>query len=199
MSLIITSSRGNFKCELIRIRKGDKIILALSLKARYSKDIMTPNDILRRIRYALNLNDPTMLEIFKQGGQTVELAGLKNLLKKEDEPGYAACSDTVLGAFLDGFIVHKRGKKEAEPGQVRRPDQPLTNNAIMRKIRIALELKEEDMLGILKLGEVEISSSELSAFFRKKDHKHYKECGDQFLRSFLKGLAIRYRERPPAQ
>jgi uncharacterized protein YehS (DUF1456 family) len=160
---------------------------------------MTPNDILRRIRYALNLNDPAMLEIFKQGDQIVELAGLKNLLKKEDEPGYAACSDTVLGAFLDGFIVHKRGKKEADPGQVKRPDQLLTNNAIMRKIRIALELKEEDMLGILKLGEVEISSSELSAFFRKKDHKHYKECGDQFLRSFLKGLAIRYRERPPAQ
>ena len=159
---------------------------------------MTPNDILRRIRYALNLNDPAMLEIFKQGSQTVGLIGLKNLLKKEEEPGYAACSDTVLGAFLDGFIVQKRGKKEAEPGQVKRPEL-LTNNAIMRKIRIALELKEKDMLGILKLGEVDISSSELSAFFRKKDQKNYKECGDQFLRSFLKGLAIRYRERPPAQ
>jgi uncharacterized protein YehS (DUF1456 family) len=154
---------------------------------------MTPNDIVRRIRYALNLNDPTMLEIFKQGEHAIDLAGLKNLLKKEDEIGYAACSDKVLGAFLDGFIVHKRGKKEAEPGQVKRPDQPLTNNAILKKIRIALELKEDDMLGILKLDAVEISSSELSAFFRKKGHKHYKECGDQFLRSFLKGLALRYR------
>jgi uncharacterized protein YehS (DUF1456 family) len=73
------------------------------------------------------------------------------------------------------------------------PEPFLNNNAIMRKIRIALELKEDDMLGILKLDEVVISSSELSAFFRKKDHKNYKECGDQFLRSFLKGLALRYR------
>jgi len=154
---------------------------------------MTPNDIVRRIRYALNLNDPTMLEIFKQGGHAMDLAGLKNLLKKEDEAGYAACSDKVLGDFLDGLIVHRRGKKEAGPGQVKQPDAQLTNNAILKKIRIALELKEDDMLDILKLGEVEISSSELSAFFRKKGHKNYKDCGDQFLRSFLKGLALRYR------
>ena len=155
--------------------------------------MMTPNDIVRRIRYALNLNDPTMLEIFKQGGHAMDLAGLKNLLKKEDEAGYAACSDKVLGDFLDGLIVHRRGKKEAGPGQVKQPDAQLTNNAILKKIRIALELKEDDMLDILKLGEVEISSSELSAFFRKKGHKNYKDCGDQFLRSFLKGLALRYR------
>jgi uncharacterized protein YehS (DUF1456 family) len=154
---------------------------------------MTPNDIVRRIRYALNLNDPTMLEIFKLGGHAVDLAGLKNLLKKEDEKGYAACSEEVLGAFLDGLIVHRRGKKESEPGQVRKPDPLLTNNVILRKLRIALELKEDDMLGILKLDAVDISSSELSALFRKKDHKNYKECGDQFLRSFLKGLALRYR------
>jgi len=157
---------------------------------------MTPNDIIRRIRYALNLNDPTMLKIFEQGDHAIDLAGLKNLLKKEDETGYAACSYQLLGDFLDGFIVYKRGKKEAEPGQVRRPEPFLTNNAILRKIRIALELKEEDMLGILKLGEAEISSSELTAFFRKKEHKNYKDCGDQFLRSFLNGLALRYRQQP---
>jgi uncharacterized protein YehS (DUF1456 family) len=161
--------------------------------AIYIKDIMTPNDIVRRIRYALNLNDPAMLEIFNQAGHAVDLAGLKNLLKKEDEKGYAACSDKVLGAFLDGLIVHRRGKKEAEPGQVKKLEPLLTNNAILRKLRIALELKEDDMIGILKLGGVDISSSALSAFFRKKDHKNYKECGDQFLRSFLKGLALRYR------
>jgi len=155
--------------------------------------MMTLNDILRRIRYALNLNDPTMLEIFKQGGHAVDLAGLKNLLKKEDEAGYIACSGSVLGAFLDGFIVHKRGRKEGAPAEVKKPDPLMTNNAILRKLRIALELKEDDMLAVLKLGEVEISGSELTAFFRKKGHKHYKECGDQFLRSFLKGLALRYR------
>lgn len=159
---------------------------------------MTQNDIVRRIRYALNLNDPTMLDLFKQGGQVMDLAGLKNLLKKEDEKGYVACTDKALAAFLDGLIMHKRGKQEPAPGEVKRPEPPLTNNAILRKIRIALELKEDDMLGILKLGEVAISSSELSAFFRKKEHKNYKDCGDQFLRSFLKGLAVRYRGGPAA-
>jgi uncharacterized protein YehS (DUF1456 family) len=77
---------------------------------------MTPNDIVRRIRYALNFNDPTMLKIFEQGGHAMDLAGLKDLLKREDEAGYAVCSDAVLGAFLDGLIVHKRGKKEGAPG-----------------------------------------------------------------------------------
>jgi len=181
------------------IVRSSEILLALSSNAIYSMIIMTPNDIIRRIRYALNLNDPTMLEIFKQAGHAVDLAGLKNLLKKEDEAGYAVCSDKLLGAFLDGLIIHKRGKKETAPGQVKKPDPMLNNNAIMRKIRIALELKEDDMLGILKLDEVELSSSELSAFFRKKGHKNYKDCGDQFLRSFLKGLAIRYRDRSAAQ
>jgi uncharacterized protein YehS (DUF1456 family) len=156
---------------------------------------MTPNDILRRIRYALNLNDPTMLEIFKQGDHAMDLAALKDLLKKEEEQGYVACTDKVLTAFLDGFIIHKRGKKEVGPVQAKRPAL-LTNNDILRKIRIALELKEDDMLAVLKLGKVGISGSELSAFFRKKDHKNYKECGDQFLRGFLKGLALRYRDSP---
>ena len=156
---------------------------------------MTHNDILRRFRYALNINDPTMIEIFKHADHAINLSDLKNFLKKEDEQGYAACSERVLEAFLDGFILHKRGRKEPVPGQVKRPSPPLTNNAILKKIRIALELKEDDMLGILKLAAIDISSSELTAFFRKKDHKNYKECGDQFLRNFLKGLAIRYRAK----
>jgi uncharacterized protein YehS (DUF1456 family) len=156
---------------------------------------MTPNDILRRIRYALNLNDPTMLALFQHGGHAIDLAGLKDLLKKEDEKGCVVCTDAVLAAFLDGLIIHKRGKQEGGPGHAKRPAL-LTNNDILRKIRIALELKEDDMLAVLKLGEVGISGSELSAFFRKKDHKNYKECGDQFLRGFLKGLALRYRDSP---
>jgi len=154
---------------------------------------MIQNDILRRLRYALSINDPTMLAIFKHAGHTLDLPGLKNLLKKEEEAGYTVCSDRVLGAFLDGLIIHKRGKKETGPVQANRPDPPLTNNVILRKLRIALELKEDDMLDILKSAGVGISSSELSAFFRKTDHANFRECGDQFLRSFLKGLALRYR------
>lgn len=155
---------------------------------------MINNDILRRLRYALNINDSTMIEIFKLSEHEIEISDLINLLKKEDEQGYAACSDNVMELFLDGLILHKRGSKETEPGQAKKPASHLTNNVILKKIRIALELKEDDMIGILKLADFEVSKAQLSALFRKKGHKNYKECGDQFLRNFLKGLTVRYRK-----
>jgi uncharacterized protein YehS (DUF1456 family) len=154
---------------------------------------MTNNDILRQLRYALNINDSTMIEIFKLADHEIEQSNLTGLLKKEDEEGFVNCSDDVLGYFLDGLILHKRGRKEIKPGEARKPDSRLTNNTILKKLRIALELKEDAMLGILKLADVDISKSELTALFRKEGHKNYKECGDQFLRKFLKGLSIRYR------
>jgi uncharacterized protein YehS (DUF1456 family) len=154
---------------------------------------MTNNDILRRLRYTLNINDSTMIEIFKLADHEIEQSNLTGLLKKEDEEGFVNCSDDVLGYFLDGLILHKRGRKEIKPGETRKPDSRLTNNTILKKLRIALELKEDNMLGILKLADVDISKSELTALFRKEGHKNYKECGEQFLRKFLKGLSIRYR------
>jgi uncharacterized protein YehS (DUF1456 family) len=134
-----------------------------------------------------------MIEIFKLADHEIEQSNLTGLLKKEDEEGFVNCSDDVLGYFLDGLILHKRGRKEIKPGETRKSDSRLTNNTILKKLRIALELKEDDMLGILKLANVDISKSELTALFRKEGHKNYKECGDQFLRKFLKGLSIRYR------
>ena len=155
---------------------------------------MTNNDILRRLRYALNINDSTMVEIFKLSEHEIEQSNLNDLLKKEDEKGYVDCSDNVMEYFLDGLILYKRGKKEIKSGQAKKLDSPLTNNTILKKLRIALELKEDNMLGILKLANIIVSKSELTALFRRDGHKNYKECGDQFLRKFLKGLTIRYRD-----
>lgn len=154
---------------------------------------MTNNDILRRLRYALDISDPAMIKIFKLSEYEIDQPGLTALLKKEDEEGYIDCSDKIMELFLDGLIVSKRGRKETKPGQVKKSGSPLTNNAILKKLRIALELKEDDMIGILKLAGVNISGHELTALFRKAGHRNYKECGDQFLRNFLKGLTIRYR------
>jgi len=135
-----------------------------------------------------------MVEIFKLSEHEIEQSTLTDLLKKEDEKGYVDCSDNVMEYFLDGLILHKRGKKEIKSGQAKKLGAPLTNNTILKKLRIALELKEDDMLGILKLANIIVSKSELSALFRREGHKNYKECGDQFLRNFLKGLTIRYRD-----
>jgi uncharacterized protein YehS (DUF1456 family) len=154
---------------------------------------MTNNDILRQLRYALNIGDSAMIEIFKLAGHEMEKSDLTDLLKKEDDEGFVNCSDDVLGYFLDGLILHRRGRKEIRPGETRKTDSRLTNNAILKKLRIALELKEDDMIAILKLAGVGVSKSELTALFRREGHKNYKECGDHFLRKFLRGLSIRYR------
>ncbi len=154
---------------------------------------MTNNDILRRLRYALNIKDVTMIEIFKLSEHKIVKSELTGLLKKEEEEGYANCSDNVMELFLDGLIIYKRGKRETVPVNVEKKELPLTNNNVLKKLRIALQFREDDMLGTLKLAGMNLSKSELSALFRKEGQRHYKECGDQILRNFLKGLTMRYR------
>ena len=155
---------------------------------------MTNNDILRRLRYALEIKDSKMIEIFKLSDHSIAKSDLIDLLKKEEEEGYVECSDVVMELFLDGLIIHKRGKREMMPGQVETQDSPLTNNVILKKLRIALKFREDDMLSTLKLAGMSLSKSELSALFRKEGQRHYKECGDQILRNFLKGLTARFRD-----
>lgn len=159
---------------------------------------MNNNDILRRVRYALDISNPGMIDIFKLAGCTLELPTLLKLLKKEEEEEFISCSNPLLSFFLDGLIMHKRGKRESAGEQAPKPDASLNNNAILKKLRIALDFKEDDMLATMKLAGVVISRSELSALFRNKGHKHYKECGDQFLRNFLNGLTVRFRETSAA-
>jgi len=151
------------------------------------------NDILKRLRYALNIKDSNMLEIFNLAELEISQSQLTDYFKKEEEEGYKNCTDKTLEKFLDGFIIYKRGRKPGDQPQTKPASPALDNNVVLKKIRIALELQETDMLEILKLSEIIISKSELTALFRKKGHKHYKECGDQFLRNFIAGLTLRYR------
>ena len=111
-------------------------------------------------------------------------------LKKEGDEGYENCSDLLLAVFLNGLIIDMRG---AEEGPKPVPEKRLTNNMIFMKLKIALSLKAEDVMAILELADFKISKHELSAFFRKPDHKHYRDCKDQILRNFLKGLQLKYR------
>ena len=155
---------------------------------------MLNNDILRRFRYALDLSDFKMIEAFRLSGYEIDKESLLSFLKKEDEEGYVPCNDRIMRLFLDGFITLKRGAREKQPGEEKKTEKRLTNNIILKKMRIALSLNSEDVLDVIKLAGVQVSKSELSALFRREGHKHYKECGDQFLRNFLKGLTIRNRK-----
>ena len=153
---------------------------------------MVNNDVLRSIRYALDLGDAKVAAIIKLAGGDIAQADLANFLKKEDEEGFAECGDEVMVSFLDGLIIHKRGKMASRPEPDKKPER-LTNNTILKKLRVAFELKEEDMHQVLELAGFSVSKPELSALFRAKGHKNYRTCGDQLLRNFLKGLTIRHR------
>ena len=151
---------------------------------------MTNNDILRRIRYIFDFSDTKMMAIFGLVDHPVTQEQIRAWLKKEDDPAYKKCSDTQLAIFLNGLINAKRGKKK---GPQPEPEKRLTNNIIFRKLKIALNLKAEDVLAILDLAGMRISKHELSAFFRRPDHKHYRDCKDQILRCFIKGMQLKYR------
>jgi len=153
---------------------------------------VTNNDILRRLRYTLDLNDDTVINIFKHVDHTVTREQISNWLKKEEDPDYHNCNDNQLAHFLNGLIVERRGKKD---GPIPKAEKKLNNNLIFTKLKIAFNLKAENVLEILALADLAISKHELSAFFRKPDHKHYRSCKDQILRNFLMGLQLKY--RPP--
>jgi uncharacterized protein YehS (DUF1456 family) len=151
------------------------------------------NDILRKIRYALDLKDREMVEIFHGGQAEMDHATLRNLLKKEDDPNFELCPYPLLNSFFNGLILYYRGP--AKDTVAKEQTELIAINIILRKIRIALSYQDTDILKILELAGTSLSKSELSAFFRKQDHKHYKKCGDQWLRHFLHGLAL-YKNRP---
>lgn len=151
---------------------------------------MANNELLRSIRDALGLDAATMIEIFRAAGREVGASAIDAFLKREDEDDYIPCSNPIMGFFLDGLIIHNRGHKEGSST----PAQPLAelgNNTILKKLRIALDLKEEELIGIFGLAGIVMAKHELTALFRKPGHKHYKECSDQLLRGFIRGVALR--------
>jgi uncharacterized protein YehS (DUF1456 family) len=71
----------------------------------------------------------------------------------------------------------------------------MSNNDIMKKLRVALQFTDDDIIEVLKLANFRITKTELGAIFRKEDHPNFKPCGDQILRNFLNGLII-YKRGP---
>lgn len=151
---------------------------------------MNNNDILRRVRYILDLKDNQISKIFRHVDVEVSDKQVNQWLQREQEETFVELKDSELIDFLDALIIEKRGKKD---GPSVRFKQRLDNNLILMKLKIAFHLKSEDTLDIMQLVNFKISKHELSALFRKKDHKHYRVCKNQILRKFLKGLQIKYR------
>ncbi|GAA2898947.1 DUF1456 family protein [Enterococcus pseudoavium] len=169
---------------------------------------MNNNDRLLRLRYALDIKDTDIIKAFELGGQTISSKEEKALLTKSGRQKVAGndfeeniydkmLDNQAFDAFLNGFILLKRGAPKNQAGQ---PTPAPTgeikhiNNVLLKKVKIALALTSEDLLDILAAAEVYPSKSELSGIMRKEGHRNFKPCGDNYTRNFLKGLALCYRD-----
>jgi uncharacterized protein YehS (DUF1456 family) len=152
---------------------------------------MKNNDVLRSIRHILNIGDATIVDIFKLAPHKIDQATVSSFLQEEDEAGYKDCPNNLMILFLDGLITQRRGKSEGKSVDTKGIFPPLTNNVIFKKLRIAFDLKEDDLIELMSLADFDVSKNEVSAIFRKPGHKHYRECSDDFLMAFLVGLTFR--------
>ncbi len=164
---------------------------------------MNNNDILIRLRYALDFSNQQMVEIFRLGGKEIDLPTLGQLLTKQDPeadlPRDAVCDSRTLEQFFNGLIVFKRGPQPAKPGVT--PPNPFqitsqahVNNVMIKKVKIALTMTSEDIQECLRLAGLYVSPSEIGAILRKAGQRNYMPCKDSFARNFLKGLTIRERK-----
>ena len=146
---------------------------------------MTNNSIFRRIRFIFNFSDYDIMDVFRLVGAEVKRHQVIGWLNKEDHEDYLPMSDETLATFLNGFITLKRGKKEG-PQPV--PEKRLTNNIIFKKMRIALNLIDEDIIQILASVETPLSKHELSAFFRNPFSTTIRGVQQSDFKEFLSGV-----------
>ena len=147
---------------------------------------MTNNDILRRLRYALEINDSEVAKIFAHVGDDLDPDQVRSWLRREDQNHFEVLSEHMLCRFPDGLIIEKRGPRP--DGAIPKPPEHLSNNEILKKLRIALNLREEEMMAVFELEEFVVTKAELGSFFRKESQRNYSKCPEQVLRKFLQGL-----------
>ncbi|MBK1790228.1 DUF1456 family protein [Persicirhabdus sediminis] len=147
---------------------------------------MNNNDILRRLRYAFNFTDVQVSKIIAHVGAEVQPAQVAGWLQREGHKDYQALTDVDLCQFLDGLIIERRGPRP--DGTVPEALSQLSRNEILKKLRIALNLREEGMLTVFEQAEFVVTKAELGSFFRKYGHRHYADCPEQVLRKFIAGL-----------
>lgn len=146
--------------------------------------------VLRQFRYIFDLSDDQMIDLFAQAEVSVTRSQISNWLKRGDHEEFQEISDSEFATLLNGFINKKRGKRE---GPQPKPEKKLNNNIVFRKLKIALNYRDTDILELFGLVDMPISKHELSAIFRNPKQNQYRVCEDQFLRNFLHGLQLKFR------
>lgn len=145
------------------------------------------NETLRQICNTFNLNESAIAETFALADFIVTTEQVGAWLASKSDESFVKLEHPELAAFLNGFINLKRGKRDGEQPT---PEEKLSNNIVFQKLRIALNLKSEDVILILQRADITLSKHEVSAFFRKPNNKHYKKCHNQTLFGFLQGIKL---------
>ena len=147
---------------------------------------MQINDILFKIKTALSLDDEMIIKAYSLVEHDMKKDRLTNILKKHQDKGYEEATYEELGLFLDGLVLLKRGVSSTPKDENEIVE--LTNNLILKKLRVALELKEAELVILFALAEVSITKRQIGSLFRKEGGKNFKSCSDELLLSFLEGL-----------
>ncbi|MEZ4321322.1 MAG: DUF1456 family protein [Myxococcota bacterium] len=150
---------------------------------------MHNNEILRRLTASLSIDEARSVALFALGGIEVDGAGAQAWTGDPKAAGAAILGDAELAAFLDGLIAEQRGPRDPDAPVLAVPEGwRLTNNEILKKLRIALQLQEDGVLRVLAAGGLAMGNRELTTLFRKPGNKHYRKAVDDVLLAFLNGL-----------
>lgn len=151
---------------------------------------MRTNDIFRQLAQALGMSAAQIQTIFALSGIDLSDKEIANLLKTDYQPGFEPLPEYVLLIFLNNMIEQKRGKKSDGEIEVIEKHAKVSNNDVLKKLRIAFNLQEQQVREALKLVTIELTKSDLAALFRKPGHIHFKSCDDELVLDFIEGLGL---------
>jgi len=149
-------------------------------------ELMQINDILFKLKTALSIDNESLIKAYALAEYEMKEERLNSILKRRQDKGYEDATYEELGVFLDGLVLLKRGPSD----KVANDDEvvALTNNLILKKVRVAMELKEPELVILFALAEVSLTKRQIGSLFRKEGGKNFKECSDELLIKFLEGL-----------
>lgn len=151
---------------------------------------MRTNTIFRKMVDALHLNIAELQTLFAPAQIELSESDINALLTPKDQPGFQAMPEYVLLIFLNNLIDQQRGKKPDAAPLVVEKHAKLSNNDVLKKLRIAYNLQEQQVRDLLKMVTIELTKSDLAALFRKPGHAHFKACDDELVLDFIEGLGL---------
>ena len=161
-------------------------MVGIKINLNGENTLMKINDILFKIQKALSLKNKELIEAYALVNYEMTEKRLESILKRHQDKGYEEATYEELGLFLDGLVTLKRGENSASSDDDTVVE--LTNNLILKKLRVAMELKEAELIIVFALAEVNITKRQIGSLFRKEGSKNFKSCSDELLLAFIDGL-----------